>query len=525
LSNKSQNIIEKIVKRDFNNDLEEILASKNYEEDVKNLLLDILYKIDNSYQDYKKVKVDSSTKEEYIKNIIRTIKNRCETIRIVKPKINDEKQKDKVKVNKSKKEIISYPILNKILYGISDIQKSEDIVKSDDKLINKTLTNMIQIGNNINTVEPLRDFNGFSWNIISNDIENLYYNLIYQNLIMLNGNKFFEQWANKNKSTLNYMDEFERNLSDNYGVKEAKDIIEILKRLSVLIEISYNNSSIIKQIYDEKAELEEELKKFEDIQGYIVEIADRKKSLLKKIKRIDITLNNKDLLEKEYIRRNELLDLKNKIFSEKVLAKKLSEDRNLIIEKLRKCNDLINPRNITQQKNELNKKLRYRKLIEINNLDEEVCNYIILLQKIVLKCIKGKVKSCTTRSELIKYINQVRYLSFVPIKLKQRVGECPELRKSINSIKKEIFLKANELKIVNTVIENEKLNIAIFTHIFDTQIISLEHVSYKIIKVKNGFYIQFFDEGITDETFKIDLDLNVQDIKSKINKRINLFNN
>ena len=524
MSNKGQNIIEKIVKRDFNNDLEEVLASKSYEEDVKNLLLDILYKIDNSYKDYKKVKVDSLSKDDYIVNIIKTIKNKCENIKIIKPKINEDEPEKKVAVNKQKKEIISYPILNKILYGISDIRKSEDIVKDEDKLISKTLTNMITIGNNINTVEPLRDFNGFSWNIISKDIENIYYNLIYQNLIILNGNKFFELWANKNKIVANYMEVLENDLSKQYGIKEAKDIIELLKRLSVLIEIS-SNSHIIKQIYDEKLALEEELKKFEDSQGYIVEIANKRKTLLKKLKRIDITLNNKELLEKEYKRRNDLLDVKNKIFSEKVLAKKIAEERNQIMDKLKKYNDLMNPKNINIEKNKLNKKLRYRKLVEVNNLEEEIYNYIILLQKMTLKCLRNKIKKCTDKNELLNIMNQVRYLSFVPIKVKQNIGETKELIKSLNIIKKEIYQKANDLKMINIILENEKLNLAIFNHIFATKIISLEDISYKIAKTKQEWYVQFFDEGITDETFKIELDLKTGDTKIKLNKKVKLFNN
>lgn len=524
MNNKGQNIIEKIVKKDFNNELEEVLASKPYEEDVKNLLLDILYKIDNSYKDYKKVKVDSLSKEEYIENIIKTIKNKCANIKLIKPKLNEEEQVKKVTINKQKKEIISYPILNKILYGISDIQKSEDIVKEEDKLVSKTLTDMINIGNNINTVEPLRDFNGFSWNIISNDIENIYCNLIYQNLIILKGNKFFEQWANKNKNTTNYMETLEKDLSKKYGIKEAKDIIELLKRLSVLIEIS-NNSSIVKQIYDEKSVIEEELNKLEDSQGYLIEIAEKKKNLLKKIKRIDMTLNNKELLEKEYKRRNDLLDIKNKIFSEKVLAKKLIEERNLIMTKLKKCNDLMNPKNITAQKNKLNKKLRYRNLVNSSNIEEETLKNIILFQKLVIKCVKNKVRNCTNKDELMYIMNQIRYLSFMPIKEKQRVGEIPELSKSLNIIKKEIFLKATELKIINIILENDKLNLAIFAHIFSTKIISLEDISYKIAKSKNEWYVQFFDEGITDETFKIDFKLKHEDIKVKLNKKVKLFNN
>ena len=524
MSNKGQKIIEKIVKRDFNNDLEEILTSKNYQEDVKNLLLDILYKIDNSYKDYKKVKVDSLLKEDYIINIIKTIKNKCETIKIIKPKINEEEPEKKVIVDRRKKEIISYPILNKILYGIADIRKSEDIVKDEDKLISKTLTNMITQGNNINIVEPLRDFNGFSWNVISKDIENLYYNLIYQDLIILNGNKFFEQWANKNKVTTNYLEVLESDLSKQYGIKDAKDIIELLKRLSVLIEIA-NNSPSVKQIYDEKLALEEELKKFEDSQAYILELAEKRKSLLKKIKRIDITLNNKELLEKEYKRRNDLLDVKNKIFSEKVLAKKITEERNQIMDKLKKYNDLMNPKNINIEKDKLNKKLRYRKLVEINNLEEEIYNYIILLQKITLKCLRNKIKSCTDKNELLNIINRVRYLSFVPIKAKQNIGETKELIKSLNIVKREIYQKANDLKMINIILENEKLNLAIFAHIFSIKIISIEDISYKIAKIKQGWYVQFFDEGITDETFKIDLDLKTEDLKIKLNKKVKLFNN
>ena len=524
MSNKSQNIIDKIVRKDFNNELEQVLASKSYEEDVKNLLLDILYKIDNAYNDYKKVKIDVPSKEEYIESIIKTIKNKCDIIKVKKPKFNEEVQAKKVLVNRQTKEIISYPILNKILYGISDIRKSDEIIKDDDSLISKTITNMINTGNNINTVEPLRDFNGFSWNIISNDIEDLYYNLIYQNLIILNGNKFFEQWTNKPKSNVDYLEILKQDLNKKYGKKETKDIIELLKRLAILIE-AYNNSDIVKQIYDEKLNIEEQLKKLEDSQNYLIEISEKRKKLLKKIKRIDITLNNKELLSKEYERRNSLLDTKNKIFSQKVLAKKLIEERKLIIKKLEQYKELMNPKNITLEKNKLIKKLKYRKLIESNNIETEIYNYLILLQKITFKCIKNKLKKINSKNELLAIINQIRYVGFIPINLKQTINETKELERALNNIKKEIFIKSKELNFFNTIIENDKLNMAIFSYIFRTKIISLQDISYKIAKNKQICYIQFFDEGITDETFKIDLNLKIEDSKIKLNKKIELFNN
>ena len=42
-----------------------------------------------------------------------------------------------------------------------------------DESIEKSLSYILNTGNNINIVEPLRDFNGFSWNIIAKDIEDV----------------------------------------------------------------------------------------------------------------------------------------------------------------------------------------------------------------------------------------------------------------------------------------------------------------------------------------------------------------
>ena len=85
MANKSKNIIEKIVKKDYNNELEEVLSTKQYEEDVKNLLLDILYKVETSYKDYAKVKQNVMLQEKYIQNIINIIKNKCDNIKLIKP--------------------------------------------------------------------------------------------------------------------------------------------------------------------------------------------------------------------------------------------------------------------------------------------------------------------------------------------------------------------------------------------------------------------------------------------------------
>ena len=84
--------MKKIVKEDYNDRLEEILAKKNFSEEVKNLLLDILYKIETAYNDYKTVKVNVLPLETYIKNIINIVKNNCDSIKFITNEKNSSRR-------------------------------------------------------------------------------------------------------------------------------------------------------------------------------------------------------------------------------------------------------------------------------------------------------------------------------------------------------------------------------------------------------------------------------------------------
>ena len=70
MKQRKKNLLEKIVKKDYNNELEKILEQKQFGENVKSTLLSILYKIEASYKDVETVKKDIETKEEYISNIL-----------------------------------------------------------------------------------------------------------------------------------------------------------------------------------------------------------------------------------------------------------------------------------------------------------------------------------------------------------------------------------------------------------------------------------------------------------------------
>ena len=87
----NEKFLEKIVKKNYNNELEKILEKKAYSEDTKSLLLNMFYKIDIGYKDYKEVKINVETKENYVEEILRIILNKCNDIRIIG--INSEEAK------------------------------------------------------------------------------------------------------------------------------------------------------------------------------------------------------------------------------------------------------------------------------------------------------------------------------------------------------------------------------------------------------------------------------------------------
>ena len=87
----------KLLKRDFNEELEEIAESKGFEKEAQNLLLSMLYKVDNAYNDYQTVKREVPYKEEFLENILKIVKINCKEIEIAKPNSILEKQLENTK--------------------------------------------------------------------------------------------------------------------------------------------------------------------------------------------------------------------------------------------------------------------------------------------------------------------------------------------------------------------------------------------------------------------------------------------
>lgn len=526
MQKKKENLLEKIVKKDYNNELEKILEEKNFGENEKNILLNILYKIEVAYKDYEHVKRNVETKEEMIEKIIDIIKNDCDKILLIKPTQEDTsilKNRTFI-INKENKEIICYPIERKVLYCISKIGKNEKIIKDKYFLIDKTLSNTINIGNSINMVEPLRDFNGFSWTTIKSEIESIEYNIIYQNLRILIGYEFLNKWSYNKEYIIDYMELLKNKLLDDYDNKKANEIIEIISKLSILLEIKYNTDTS-KYMYEIKDDILKKAINAENMSNFVKDITNQKKELTSKICEIDEIINDKELIQKEYQIRNEKLPLEKKIFSIRVLADIMVREREKYFEQLEELNKLLNPNKFIKYKEDLEHKKQYLQLLDCNDIEKEINKLIIKLQKIFLQCYEIKINNAETRGQIIDLLYEFRYYGKIPFNTEINIKEVKELQLKIDEIQRKLIEKAYTYKIINLFTASLELNYQIIKNIFNTSIINLEGIIIKIIKEKDKLYMQLYDEKIFENKIEIDtqgiIDTNKIDIK--LNRNIKFF--
>lgn len=527
MQKKKETLLNKIVKKDYNNALETVLEKKAFDETAKNLLLNILYKIEASYKDYEKTKRQVESKEEYIKKFIKMIDENCEKINICKMSSNEEKilENKTFLVDKENKRIICYPIERKLLYCIAKISKNDSIIKNDYPIIDKTMSNLINIGNNIDMVEPLRDFNGYSWTTIRSEIESIEYNLIYQNLRMILGYDLLEKWIYNKEFIIDYMSIFANRLEERYGEKNQKDIIMVIETLSVLLELRYNPKEK-EELEKAKNKTEEKLHKMDNKESFIEMTTKQKRDLTNEIKMIDETINNKELLQNEYIKRNEKLPLKKKIFSVRILSKLMMQEREEKIEELEKLNDLLNPKKFVAYKKEMEQKYKYLKLVDTENLEKEIEHSIIKLQKIFLRCYKQKIEKIENKIDLMNSIYEFRYYNLLPFNYEIDINKVKPIEKELKETRRLLLDKAQELKVMIVTSKNKEIDEEILKNIFNIRMITLEDIYIKLTKEKEKIYIQLFDEDAFEE--KIELKglekINKKDLEIKLNKKIKVFN-
>lgn len=204
-------MLEKILKKDRNEELEKILEEKKVDEQAKNLLQGMLYKIEVSYKDYQKVKSVNMNEKEYVDRLIQNIRKNCDSIKIIKlsEKVKSEKIQNELNNNKfyiKKREIISYPIEEKLLYAIEQLSNYSKLLNNKYGDVTIAVSDFINLGKDIDRVEVLRDFNGWSWTTIKKEIENIDANLVFQIFQLLFGKEFMDNWCQDKDGIIDFFE-------------------------------------------------------------------------------------------------------------------------------------------------------------------------------------------------------------------------------------------------------------------------------------------------------------------------------
>lgn len=504
--------IKNIVKKNLNNKLEEVLSKKKFSEDVKNTLLSIFYKIENGYEDYRTVKRDTFEKKTYIQKLTKIIDKNCDKIEFI-----NLKDKKLELIDKEKKYIRCYPIDNNILYSIAKLEKNEDIVKYIDNDIDEAFTFVLNTGNNINIIEPIRDFNGFSWNIVTKDIEDINCNLIYQNIIYLAGNVFLEKWVNNYDSVIDYFELFQEKIEEKYGKKLRKNIMLDILRLSVLIYSKYDKK-FETEIKDKKNQFETRFYEIENKEEYLTKISKIKKQKEIEIRKLDRTINDKKLILEEYERRNEKLPLEKKIFSARVLKNMLKEERENKIQEIESINKMMKPKEFLKQRELAETKFRITEIMT-DNLAENLENTLLDLQENILQCIFKDITKAKDKNELLEMIYKYRYYYYLPFSNSTTVGEEDRIKGYIKKIEKLLIDKSVEIKTIPQILNDKKENYEITRKILLSKIISLQDINFKIEDEKNNTKLIVYDDDTEDVSFLIQR----EEAKVRFNKKMKFF--
>lgn len=554
-----EDIFSKINLKDYNNVLENILEQKAFSEDVKNLLLSMLYKIENGYEDYKTIKVNVSSKKSYVKKIIQVIKDECKEIQLIKPLSEESKILEENNVNyiveRETGKIISYPNERMMLETLVTLSQKDIVLEEQYSLYNLAMRDVLSIGNRMNCVEVIRDFNGWSWDITTNQMEGKNINIVYQSLLILLGNRFLQNWITNKEDddedeeveipsneilrskynenfgmtkeemqedkTIDYIRKMQEILTEKYGEENSIEFLEQLIKTILVIDCNINEKQR-KIVLNLQNQFTKDLEKMQDNKVYVEELSKKKKELAERIKNIDTLLSDDKMLKEEYENRNSKLANKDKIFSVSHLSIMLEKEKEKYFKEIKEYNLQMQPKEFVETKKALEEKLEFFEDIDVK--ENEKTNeekQIILLQKFFLKCFEEKIKRALTKKEITNLIYELRYYEQLPYR-QYNISKEEKIAEYLKKVEKQVIKKACLEKVLIKFSDEEELNYNILKNQFQSKIIKLENTIY-VLKYKKGILkLEIYDTNIEEETREIEIKEKVE-LHVKLNKKIKIW--
>lgn len=485
--------------KDFNEEIEQILDEKQFNEEVQSLILSIFYKINNSYDDYKTVKQHKLSKEEFLEIIKETIKKYCNKIEIIDQSLDKNTNRFYIDKNLGKiKCIANDDILLFCIFNLINIENEEK------DLTQKSVYQILEYGNALNFQETIRSFNGWSWQDTISDQKDLACNIIFQDIIMILGYDKTQELINNKNIIIKLAEKLEKL----YGGEYAKQLEFHLLRTCVLImaneSIDYKNEFIN---YFEP--LNEELSKLENKEELINFIANKRKEITDKIREIDKKLNNITYLTQDFEERNKNLENSKKFFSISALAEMYEKQRKDLLIKMKEYNKLVEPKSYIKKREELENKIGFYKQINLDeNIQENIIDSLINLQKAFLNIFNQKIEKCNEKKKIIDILYNFRYYKMINFSKDEKIFEIEDLKEQYKNTLSNLIKKAQDIKAIEKYTNSLTLETKIIDNILSCEIISLNNIYIQIsdIKDENNLYnIQYFDGTMLIKEEKIEL--------------------
>ncbi len=500
--------------KDYNGELDEVLDSKVFSSNVKNLLLSMMFKLEDSYKDFYTIKRYVRKKEDFLNEIIEVIRLYCDNIKLVDPDSDEaailSKHKLPALTNEDERSILAYSTEIALLYAISDISPKYFYI-NEDFLLKDVFQNILVDGYNLNNVEILQNFNGWSWDIRYEDFFNYTDNIIYQNLLMILGEKFLYEWRTYGSTRRDFL-------------AEAKGFVKIYTGnedfFKYLYKVLYLASSRKerRKIDIDLSEKFKTLKLMSNKTKYLTDIKQEKVKLEKKVRKIDNVISNREKLVNEYKKYNDKLPKGKKLKKVSTYKKLLVQEKDRCASRIREIEYVLIPGNFSMKKKML------KETIDLYRYDDSIKNAIIELQREFLKFMDKKLAKMDTRDEIVDILFEIRYYSKIEIFKGISTYDVDILADSIDKIEKKAITKLCKLGAMKIISMNINLNFEIIKYSLDTKIIDLESIKLYFDSDEHGLIIKVFDKDSFEKQGRKKIRLSKDTLEVSQRRKINLFN-
>ncbi len=552
-----EDIFSKMNIKDYNNQLEKVIEKKDFSESVKNLLLSMLYRIETGYADYEKVKQNVEPKKRFVERIIKIVEEDCKQIQLVKSMSEESKILEGAEflVEPEQGKIIVYQNERMLLEALLALRQKPVEIEEAYALIQPALQKFLLVGKRMNFVEVLRDFNGWSWDILTKEMDSLFYNVVYQNMVILLGNYFMQKWGKKepiwqeaeeieetieqnpintilsNKEfdhiyeeepQINVIHILKQALRENYGEKLALEWESAFYRMICILMIQ-QDAQEKQNMIEARNKAVTKLEEMKDKKIYVENQSNRKKELALQIKQIDQLLNDDYLLKEEYRTRNSKLANKDKIFSISHLADKLEKERNVLLAQIQEINQSIEPKNFVKYKEDIQKQVDFFEKLGLveENKHKNQQEAFIDLQKIFLECFNCKINKVETKKQMVSLLYVFRYYLWLPVQ-EGAIKDIEAIQEEWQQVQNKMIQKACQMKVLTTISQQENFNTKVVSTFLDTKIITLETILLVLKYQKEILKIEIYDDTIHEETQEIPV-IEKTELSVKLNKKIKLF--